>query len=69
MGESLEELPKQHLVHVRGETINLDALTGAELIETGKRLQYPFLVIKGQEKQVVEGAEQMLKEMDNKEEK
>jgi len=56
----MSELLRNQIVNVYGESIDVDASTGQELIEAGRRLRYPFLVIRGQEKQVVEGVEQML---------
>jgi hypothetical protein len=56
----MTEFSPEPIISMRGETIDVAASSAEELIEAGKRLRYPYLVIRGQERQIAEGVERML---------
>ena len=62
--EAYDHREPEPAISFRGETIDMENSTGQELYDAGIRLNYPYLVIRGQERQVVEGAVAMLRELD-----
>jgi len=62
MSEFFREPP----LRIWGEELELQDLSSEELMHYGSQFQYPFLIHRAHERQVVEGAEEMLKELNDK---
>ena len=62
MTEYFQEPP----VRLWGEELDLQSMTSEELLHYGKLFKLPFLIIRAEERQVVEGAEDFLREVNDK---